>query len=440
MTTPLDLLLPYQRRWVDDPARWKIWCASRQVGKSFTVAAEVARDCHLQPGCHWLLVSAGERQAQELGSKVRQWLEAFELALREERVDTGAAGDWQKTELRLGNGSRVTMLPANPDTVRGYSAHLVLDEFAFHRDGAAIWRAVLPIVTNPLRGALKVRICSTPNGQGGAGAGFYKLWSGPDGDGWSRHRTTIHDAVADGLAVDVSALRRQMADETGWAQEFECEFVDGARSAFPYEVLAACEDRLATAEAPAERAPGLRYVGIDVGALHDPTVCVTLRRLPDGRHAVEEVIRLQGVALSDQDAVLHPRVAAAARASIDASGLGLDLAQRLVRRHGGKVAAQTVTSAWKREAFQRLRVALVDRRLLLPPGRPDLRDDLHAYEVSGTGATESYWAPRTEEGHSDVASALAHAYAAASAPAALFVPRAFSRRGLFTRWAPARAA
>jgi len=32
--TPLDLLLPYQRKWVDDPARFKIGCMARQTART----------------------------------------------------------------------------------------------------------------------------------------------------------------------------------------------------------------------------------------------------------------------------------------------------------------------------------------------------------------------------------------------------------------------
>jgi phage FluMu gp28-like protein len=77
--TPLDLLLPYQRAWVLDQSRFKIWLASRQIGKSFAAGCEVALDCQLRPGTHWLLVSAGQRQALELMEKVKQWLRAFEI-------------------------------------------------------------------------------------------------------------------------------------------------------------------------------------------------------------------------------------------------------------------------------------------------------------------------------------------------------------------------
>ena len=44
LKTPKDLLLPYQRKWVDDRSRFKIGIWSRQTGKSFSTAEEAVED------------------------------------------------------------------------------------------------------------------------------------------------------------------------------------------------------------------------------------------------------------------------------------------------------------------------------------------------------------------------------------------------------------
>ena len=406
---PMDFLLPFQRAYVEDGSRFKIWNASRQIGKSFAAACEAVRDCYLNPGTMWVVLSAGERQSLEFMEKVKAWVTAFELVIAQEIEERDSAEAVLKSaEIRLANGSRILALPANPSTARGYSANLILDEFAFHKDSTAIWRGIYPSIANPLKRELKVRVLSTPNGQANK---FYELWA-DDAGGWSRHRTTIHDAAANGLPVDIAKLRKQSGDADTWRQEFECEFIDTARAAFPYEMLAACESPEATMQcgfnAPAS---GAFFVGVDVGSLHDPTVAITLEKRGE-LLAVRDVVRVQGLSLSDQDAILDPLVARAAGASVDASGIGLDLAQRLVRRHGGKVVAQAITAAWKRQAFAHAQRMLADKSLLVPASR-EFREDLHAYQVFGAGETATYRAPRTEDGHSDMASALVHALDAA---------------------------
>jgi phage FluMu gp28-like protein len=52
----------------------------------------------------------------------------------------GAQAVMKAAEVRFANGSRITALPANPATARGYSANVVLDEFAFHDNPLAICR------------------------------------------------------------------------------------------------------------------------------------------------------------------------------------------------------------------------------------------------------------------------------------------------------------
>mgnify|MGYP001554524648 CR=1 FL=1 len=50
VTNPLELLLPYQRKVVEDPARFIAACFGRQTGKSFTMAARCAVRLITHPG------------------------------------------------------------------------------------------------------------------------------------------------------------------------------------------------------------------------------------------------------------------------------------------------------------------------------------------------------------------------------------------------------
>ena len=70
----------------------------------------------------------------------------------------------------------------------------MLDEFAFHENPEEIWRAVYPIISNPLRGALKLRVISTPAGRNNK---YFDLWE--HAPAFSRHKTSVYDAVAQGL-------------------------------------------------------------------------------------------------------------------------------------------------------------------------------------------------------------------------------------------------
>ena len=418
VATPLDLLLPYQRAWVQDDARFKIGLWARQTGKSFACAAEAVLDCLLNPGAMWVILSAGERQAIEFMQKAVMWAKAFALAI--ESADLPQNPDtFKRAEIVFGNGSRMIALPANPDTARGYSANVILDEFAFHQDSEAIWRAIYPTITNPLRGLKKLRIVSTPNGRQNK---FYDLWT--KNEAYSRHRITIADAVAQGLPVNLDELRAGIDSEEAWQQEYLCEFTDTTGALLPLELIHACESTAAS-DAPVDADPGLpRYVGIDIGTVSDPTVCVTLERRADGKLYVAETLVLKAVDLSEQVALLRPRIHRAAKAALDSTGMGKQMGQDFAREFGGKFAAHDFSASFKREIFPRLRRFFQDGAVRIPVSKV-WRDDLAAMRETFTNGQPNYWAPRTAEGHSDRCTALALAVHAAAGSAPAGAPTAF---------------
>jgi phage FluMu gp28-like protein len=407
---------------VEDEARFKIWLAARQTGKSFAAACEVVQDCFVRAKTTWVILSAGERQSLEFMEKVKQWTEAFGVAIEQYvEVREHAESLIKSAEVRLANGSRIIALPANPDTARGYSANLVLDEFAFHQDSGAIWRAILPSIANPLRGELKVRVLSTPNGQGNA---FYTLWTdrteGTDRTDWSRHRTTIYDAVAAGLGVDVEGLRRQFNDPDGWAQEFECQFIDGSSVLLPYEVLAACESPEATetdVDGVVVTSSNARYLGIDIGRKHDLTVAWEMERIGDVLWT-RSVRVLERMAFAQQLEILSGLCGRAAVTCVDGTGIGAMLAEELVRRHGEwRVEACQFTAQFKQELYPPMRRKFEDKLIRIPVSRA-IREDLHGVQkVSTSGGLIRYVAPHTEDGHCDRATALALAIRAAGTEA-----------------------
>jgi phage FluMu gp28-like protein len=219
-------------------------------------------------------------------------------------------------------------LPANPDTARGYSGHVTLDEFAFHADAEKIYSALFPTITR----GYSLEVVSTPNGQQGK---FYELAKaaglaeGTPGSGrstpanrrapsdlpslaapgaalpcaWSAHCCDIYEAVRQGLKINLPLLRAGCDDESSWLQEYCCQFVSTAENFIPPDLLAAClsaeasTDSSLTMLAPASRLDsqvgmtgrggekeyGVHaaaessqepefYLGIDIGRHHDRTV------------------------------------------------------------------------------------------------------------------------------------------------------------------------
>ena len=146
MNNPAIPLYDYQKRWLLDQSRFKIGMFARQTGKTFTTTLELVDDCFAAEAAggrtRWVILSRGERQAKEaIEEGVKKHCQAYRLGIEViEGEFKGGSGDrYTQLDVLLPGGSRITALPANPDTARGFSANVFLDEFAFHADSRKIW-------------------------------------------------------------------------------------------------------------------------------------------------------------------------------------------------------------------------------------------------------------------------------------------------------------
>lgn len=395
-----DILLPYQRRWVLDARRFKIGVWSRQVGKSFATAFEADLDCIQTPRTDWLVMSAGQRQSDEWMLKALSVARACEAGLAGTK-DAGAAKfTASASEIRFANGSRILSLPANPDTARGYSANLVLDEFAMHEADREVWAAIFPTITNELSGQKKIRVVSTPKGRGNK---FAELWE-EGGPQWSRHKVTLDDAIAAGLRVDKAALREGVADEDIWRQEYFCEFLANDTTYFPLDLIRACE-RIPEPDAPPD-AP--RFLGVDIGRAHDLTAIAELAAVGEELRLVD-LETIERAPFAEQRELLWSRLSrpAVRGVSIDATGIGAQLAEETRAKFGSRVEPVQFTNTVKNGLFQSLHRAMEESRLVLPADR-ELREDINAmHRKISTGGNIQFTAPRRPDGHSDRACAVA---------------------------------
>ena len=186
------ILHPYQSRWLKDDNRFKIGMFARQTGKTFTTTLEIAEDaveCELLGRrTRWVILSRGERQAKEaMDEGVKLHLRALNAGFEEMETDFRLADRTtvKALEVVTRGGSRITALPANPDTARGFSANVFLDAFAFHRDSRNIWPALFSGRPKP---GLKLRVVSTPNGKSNK---FYDTMTGTN-EGGSRPPVDTH--------------------------------------------------------------------------------------------------------------------------------------------------------------------------------------------------------------------------------------------------------
>lgn len=181
--------------------------ASRQAGKSRTIAAILVFLAVFEPGCLLLIVSASSRQAGETFGHAIEFLKMLEPV---ELLD-----EENKKSCRLQNASRIVTLAADPKTVRGWSGPrmLVEDEAAFVPD--EVHEAVTPSLAASGGGLI---LSSTPYGQRGH---FYKIWT-EGGDFWRRISITI-DRIKR-IKPEFLAQERAIKPEWRIQMEYFCSF------------------------------------------------------------------------------------------------------------------------------------------------------------------------------------------------------------------------
>ena len=438
MTSPVQLLKTYQDRVYRDPSRFIAWIAGRQIGKSFTGAMRSVALCDLTPRRDFLIASPSERQSLEAVEKCRAHVEAFNtVKIAEEVVERDAPGALMKSAtIIFRNGSRIIAVPGKPDTVRGYSADIWMDEFAFFEDPAATWKAILPSISNPLKGLKTAFLTSTPNGKSGRGKRFYDIVTNKGAidptlmppqymaGSWSIHRTPITLAAPE-LGTDIEALRAAVDDDETWQQEFLALFIDGTNVLLPYDVMAKCESMEATLSiTPEEMASrGPWYAGIDFGRTSDPSVLWLMEKVGDVLWT-RAVKVLKNENTVDQFEIYKPYIENCTHVCVDYTGPGIGFGDILDKHFtccksngakfgGEKVELCTFSVPFKCDIFPKLRGAF-DAMKLRVPFAVETREDLHEMQQIISGGNFNYKAPRTDAGHSDRCTALALAVRAAS--------------------------
>lgn len=399
------LLYPYQRDWFLDRSRFKLGRFARQTGKTFTTTLEIVDDVFEAESqgrrSPWVILSRGERQALEaMEEGVERHIKAYSFALGSMARDDFDFYDEDSGIKRRGlqlifpGKTKITALPANPDTARGFSANMYFDEFAFHKDSRKIWAAAYPIIS----AGWKARVTSTPNGKGNK---FYDLATIKD-PLWSKHNVDIHSAIAQGLLRNADELRRGLNDDDIWLQEYELQWLDEASAWLSYDLINSCEHD--HAGIPAHYNGGPCFVGVDIAARNDLFVIWVDELVGDVAWTREIIVRKR-VSFAEQDALLDDVFNRynVLRCCMDQTGMGEKPVEDAKRRHGDlRVEGVLFTGPNKLALATRGKQAFEDRKKRIPMGDEPLRSDLHKLrkETSATGAPR-FVADSDSTGHAD---------------------------------------
>lgn len=411
---PRSLLKQYQFASFHDTQQFIMDIWSRQTGKDFTVALRAATDAFSIPGCQWTIAAPSERQSLESLEKCKTVVEAFGDVIHDFREDRESNEALIKSAMIiLRNGSRIRAVPGMPHTVRGLTSNVAITEADFLEKPKETMKALLGSIANEEAGRKNIRLITTPNGKNGY---TYGIWNKADSI-YSKRLITIWHAVCMGIKQSPAVLEKAMDDPEGWAQEFLCEWLDGASTLLSYELIQSCESLEASEHDTPEllAQARLRKVGgIDFGRISDPTVgAFALRGLETS--IVRAMVELKGVSTPEQVRILRPYIALCDLVAVDYTGPGVGFGDLVAQEFGewkpeahqfGKIMLCNFTLPLKREIFPKLRTSFERRRILVPI-RVALREDLHAMQMVITGGQYNYKAPRSDEGHSDRCTALA---------------------------------
>lgn len=416
---------------------------SRQIGKSFTLAAWSVDRLLTRPGRLVTVLSNSKDNGAEFALKCREVLNL--LGIAKEAVGFAATDDTvEYSDMRFevtvkvkGKTGRIKVLAANPRTARGFSGDLILDEFAFHEDSNAIWEAAEPILSsNP---DFLCRVASTGNGTSNmfyrmATEGFFKVSRVRRSDAW-KMGVKIYDAKTR-KPITPDEARAQALDKAAYDQNYECAFASESGSLLTWAMINEAtlgrsdadifEDALPDGYLDKLGVSVSLFLGMDVAATHDYTV-IALLRIDGPLISVVAWVRIRGARLPAQKAVLRPLLAdrRVKRAAIDSTGIGLGLVQDMEDEFPGKVEGvnfattepisprlmaegrKSPTARVTEIMATELAAAHEDKRISYPCDAV-MRDDLRKpHKVRSASGRVSIAAESTQTGHADHFWALA---------------------------------
>lgn len=413
---PSGYFLPYQKKWIADTNPLKICEKGRQIGLTHADAYDSVRKClglAGRPQDVWVSsrdAITARQYVRMAGAWVRQMeASADNLGLR--ILEPGKK--LTAFVLRFHTGKYLYSLSSSPDALVGKTGHIKLDEFAAHQDQKELYRIAKPCTT----WGGQLSIISTHRGTDSVFNDLIRGIQTGNAMGWSHHRISIHDAVNQGLVETINRVtssnqtRQQFLDKTKaecideeqWEREYCCNPSDANESFLTAKLLDACTlDTLTLVNQPiCGIYPENWYIGVDVARKKDLCVIDIGRQVGDVIYDQARV-EMHNTPFDQMEKVLWSLLTQSGcrRACIDATGLGLHLAERAHQRYGVKVEPVVFTAPTK-EALAYTLLRDFQTGKLRIPYEPVLRQDLLAVRKTVSASGHIHLGGRTEDSHCD---------------------------------------
>jgi phage FluMu gp28-like protein len=267
LAAPAALLLPYQCRFLADPARVKVWEKSRRIGASWCIAGASVLDAASGTRDVYY-VAYSEDAGKQFLRDVADFCEHFHLPAQTGMVDIVSYDDDDRaTNIRTlavtfpGSNKRIVALTSAARALRGKRGRVIADESAFIDDLDEVLKAATAFLAWPDG---EMWILSTHNGESNAFAALVNDIRDGKCD-FSLHRTTILDALAEGLFKRMcltEGTEWNEERERAWLAQLERDYRHGVREELYCEPVGAGQSYLPKAlvsDCMVDDAPVLRY-------------------------------------------------------------------------------------------------------------------------------------------------------------------------------------
>ena len=273
-------LYNHQRQFCEADRRVNILIAGRGAGKSLAACVIAIRQAFFNPRHTVLVVSSGQRMSSDFGIKILD-------LLRDTPIHRWVASI-SNTQVAFHNGSVINLLPANPDTIRGYHPKspqdcpgitVILDEACFMDQGDDIRKAVEYALITTDKNQGRLYIVSSPSTTGSWVYAYTRKADEPGADTLViQCPSTANPAIS---PEEIERLRKTK-NELEFRAEVLGEWVDGA-----YGLFTGCiESNILLADPPEPPADAHYALGADLALSYSPThdrnaLAVVARWFPD---------------------------------------------------------------------------------------------------------------------------------------------------------------
>ena len=173
---------------------------------------------------------------------------------------------------------------------------------------------------------------------------------------WKYFEVSIHDAIKDGLNVDLEQLHKLIPDPIQFSIEFECSFADSSNDFLSPSLLQFYNDDVKLEDF---------FIGVDWARSGDGTAIVALGRTKESRIYLIDLCTLHNVEYEKQINFVkeifkkyNPKAMYG-----DAGGLGSPIMEELNKKVSSRIKPFNFTSANKTDAYEYFRKQIFDRNM-----------------------------------------------------------------------------